>query len=73
MALGATRVPLGQGRVETCRRLALVQQVSACFSYRYHIHGIPWYHGRGRREVVTVNLPLEEGGMVAEIGSVHRR
>ena len=30
---------------------------------RYHIHGIPWYHGRGRREVVVVNLPLREGSL----------
>ena len=45
----------------------MFQHVSPCFSrfsHRYHIHGIPWYYGRGRREVVTVNLPLEEGGMV---------
>lgn len=59
---------------ETCRRLALAERqqshVSACFSrfsYRYHIHGIPWYYGRGRREVVTVIIPLEEGGMVVDL------
>merc|ERR1712224_839380 len=30
----------------------------------YHIHGIPWFYGRGRKEVVSVNIPLEEGMLV---------
>jgi len=30
----------------------------------YHIHGIPWFFGRGRREVVVVNIPLAEGTLV---------
>jgi len=30
----------------------------------YHIHGIPWFYGRGRREVVVVNMPLEEGTLM---------
>ena len=27
----------------------------------YHLHAIPFYHGRGRREVVVVDIPLREG------------
>lgn len=31
----------------------------------YRIHGIPWFYGRGRREVVAVHVPLVEGMFVA--------
>merc|ERR1712039_436772 len=30
----------------------------------YHIHSIPWYYGRGRKEAVMVNIPLLEGMLV---------
>ncbi|CAL1140880.1 unnamed protein product [Cladocopium goreaui] len=39
----------------------------------YHIHGIPWYYGRGRREVVTVIIPLEEGMLVALGGPLREK
>ncbi|CAJ1410365.1 unnamed protein product [Effrenium voratum] len=39
----------------------------------YHIHGIPWYHGRGRREVVVVNIPLKEGMLVALGGPLREK
>lgn len=31
----------------------------------YRIHAIPWFFGRGRREVVAVHIPLVEGMLVA--------
>ncbi|CAE7400715.1 Slc35e2a [Symbiodinium sp. KB8] len=39
----------------------------------YHIHGIPWYYGRGRREVASVNIPLEEGLLVALGGPLREK
>ncbi|CAK9060668.1 unnamed protein product [Durusdinium trenchii] len=39
----------------------------------YHIHGIPWYFGRGRREVVVVDLPLREGMLVALGGPLREK
>ncbi|CAE8587643.1 unnamed protein product [Polarella glacialis] len=39
----------------------------------YRIHAIPWYHGRGRREVVAVNIPLAEGMLVALGGPLKER
>ncbi|CAE7561810.1 SLC35E2B [Symbiodinium natans] len=39
----------------------------------YHIHGIPWYYGRGRREVASVNIPLEEGLLIALGGPLREK
>jgi len=39
----------------------------------YHIHGIPWFHGRGRKEVVVLDMPLVEGTLMALGGPIKER
>lgn len=40
---------------------------------RYRIHGIPWYHARGRREVVALDIPLREGSLAVLGGPLKGR
>lgn len=39
----------------------------------YRIHGIPWFYGRGWKEVVALNIPLEEGTLVVLGGPLKER
>merc|ERR1712008_133366 len=39
----------------------------------YHIHGIPWFYGRGCKEVVGMNMPLEEGTLMVLGGPLRER
>eukprot|EP00933_Yihiella_yeosuensis_P006621 TRINITY_DN111350_c0_g1_i1.p1 TRINITY_DN111350_c0_g1~~TRINITY_DN111350_c0_g1_i1.p1 ORF type:complete len:496 (+),score=64.01 TRINITY_DN111350_c0_g1_i1:60-1547(+) len=39
----------------------------------YRIHGIPWFYGRGHKEVVAVHVPLVEGMLVAFGGPLKER